>query len=138
MNGHAADHRDEVLRQGAQVCAGGEVALGPGPLEAGSHRRVPGAAARGQITPELDAAVRALGGADVAVGVRGDVSNLADLDRLYATIKERKGRLDVLFANAGSGEFARPAKVKTKKAIVNNKAWKPSAKQPPSRFRKAG
>jgi NAD(P)-dependent dehydrogenase (short-subunit alcohol dehydrogenase family) len=40
------------------------------------------------------------------VGVRWDVANLADLDRLYATVKEKHGRLDVLFANAGGREFA--------------------------------
>ena len=34
-------------------------------------------------------------------GVQGDVSNLADLDRLFATVKQQQGRLDVLFANAG-------------------------------------
>jgi NAD(P)-dependent dehydrogenase (short-subunit alcohol dehydrogenase family) len=33
--------------------------------------------------------------------VRGDVSDLADLDRLFATVKRQQGRLDVLFANAG-------------------------------------
>ena len=38
-------------------------------------------------------------------GVQGDVSNLADLDRLYDTVKQQKGRIDVLFANAGVGEF---------------------------------
>jgi len=38
-------------------------------------------------------------------GVQGDVSNLADLDRLHATVKQQKGRVDVLFANAGLGEF---------------------------------
>jgi NAD(P)-dependent dehydrogenase (short-subunit alcohol dehydrogenase family) len=37
--------------------------------------------------------------------VQGDVSTLADLDRLFATILEQKGRLDILFANAGLGEF---------------------------------
>src|SRR4029077_13808919 len=52
---------------------------------------------------ELDAAVQELGGA--TRGVRGDVSNLADLDRLYGTIRETFGRLDVLFANAGGGAF---------------------------------
>jgi NAD(P)-dependent dehydrogenase (short-subunit alcohol dehydrogenase family) len=41
-----------------------------------------------------------------AVGVQGDISNLSDLDRLYEVIKEQAGRLDVLFANAGGGEFA--------------------------------
>ena len=34
------------------------------------------------------------------------MANLADLDRLYATVKEKHGRVDVLFANAGGGEFA--------------------------------
>ena len=38
-------------------------------------------------------------------GVQGDIANLADLDRLYATVEARKGRVDVLFANAGGGEF---------------------------------
>jgi NAD(P)-dependent dehydrogenase (short-subunit alcohol dehydrogenase family) len=38
--------------------------------------------------------------------VQGDVANLADLDRLFATVKEKSGRVDVLFANAGGGELA--------------------------------
>ena len=38
-------------------------------------------------------------------GVQGDVSKLADLDRLYAAVRDQKGRADVLFANAGGGEF---------------------------------
>ncbi len=58
----------------------------------------------GRRKPELDAAVKAIGSR--ATGVQGDVSNLADLDRLYAVVKEQKGRVDVLFANAGGGEFA--------------------------------
>ena len=58
----------------------------------------------GRRQPELDAAVKQIGGD--AIGVRGDVANLADLDRLYATVKEKHGRVDVLFANAGGGEFA--------------------------------
>jgi NAD(P)-dependent dehydrogenase (short-subunit alcohol dehydrogenase family) len=37
---------------------------------------------------------------------QGDASNLADLDRLYETVKKEKGRTDVLFASAGTGEFA--------------------------------
>jgi NAD(P)-dependent dehydrogenase (short-subunit alcohol dehydrogenase family) len=57
----------------------------------------------GRRQVELDAAVRELGGA--TRGVRGDVSILADLDRLYDTIRETFGRLDVLFANAGGGAF---------------------------------
>ncbi len=57
----------------------------------------------GRRQPELDAAVKQIG--SNVTGVRSDVSNLADLDRLFATIKEQKGRLDVLFANAGGGAF---------------------------------
>jgi NAD(P)-dependent dehydrogenase (short-subunit alcohol dehydrogenase family) len=40
-------------------------------------------------------------------GVQGDVSNLNDLDRLFAQIKREKGKLDIVFANAGIAEFAR-------------------------------
>ncbi len=57
----------------------------------------------GRRQADLDAAVQDLGGA--SRGVRGDVSNLADLDRLYDVIRETFGRLDVLFANAGGGAF---------------------------------
>ena len=57
----------------------------------------------GRRQPELDAAVKQIG--SNVTGVRSDISRLADLDRLFATIKEQKGRLDVLFANAGGGAF---------------------------------
>jgi NAD(P)-dependent dehydrogenase (short-subunit alcohol dehydrogenase family) len=57
---------------------------------------------RGQS--EVDAAVRRI--AKYVSGVQGDVSNLEDLDRLYNTVKQQKGRIDVLFANAGILEFA--------------------------------
>ena len=39
-------------------------------------------------------------------GVQGDAANLADLDRLYETVKREKGKIDILFASAGLGEFA--------------------------------
>ncbi|MGA9767902.1 MAG: SDR family oxidoreductase [Blastocatellia bacterium] len=58
----------------------------------------------GRRQTELDEAVKQLG--ENVTGVRGDVSNLADLDRLYDTVKQQKGRIDVLFANAGVGGFA--------------------------------
>jgi NAD(P)-dependent dehydrogenase (short-subunit alcohol dehydrogenase family) len=58
----------------------------------------------GRRQSELDAAVKQIGKSVTAV--QGDVSNLADLDRLYATVKRQKGHIDVLFANAGTGEFA--------------------------------
>jgi len=57
----------------------------------------------GRRQSQLDAALQELGGS--ATGVQGDVSTLADLDRLFATIREQKGRLNILFANAGLGEF---------------------------------
>ena len=59
----------------------------------------------GRRQSELDAAVRQIDKNNVT-GVQGDVSNLEDLDQLYATVKQQKGRIDVLFANAGIGEFA--------------------------------
>src|SRR5215212_7251385 len=61
----------------------------------------------GRRQSELDAAVKQIGKNNNITGVQGDVSNLADLDRLYATVKEQKGRIDILFANAGVGEFAK-------------------------------
>ncbi len=51
----------------------------------------------------LDAAVAELG--DRATGVRGDVADLDDLDRLFAQVREQFGRVDVLFANAGIAPF---------------------------------
>jgi NAD(P)-dependent dehydrogenase (short-subunit alcohol dehydrogenase family) len=58
----------------------------------------------GRREAELDAAAREIG-KNVA-GVPGDVSNLADLDRLFTRIQQDKGRLDVLFANAGVATLA--------------------------------
>jgi len=57
----------------------------------------------GRRQKELEDAVREIG--DNVYGVQGDVANLADLDRLYKTVKAR-GRVDIVFANAGLGEFA--------------------------------
>ena len=53
---------------------------------------------------ELDRAVAEVGHG--AFGVQGDVASLTDLDRLYDAVREKVGSIDVLFANAGSGEFA--------------------------------
>ena len=58
----------------------------------------------GRRQVELDAAVAEVGGN--AGGVQGDIANLADLDRLYATVREEAGRIDILHANAGGGSFA--------------------------------
>lgn len=53
---------------------------------------------------QLNAAVAEVGIA--ARGVPGDVANLADLDRLYEVVRAEAGRIDVLLASAGGGDFA--------------------------------
>src|SRR5882757_452751 len=53
---------------------------------------------------ELAAAVKEIG--KNVTGVQGDVSNLGDLDRLFAQIKRDKGKLDIVFANAGVAKYA--------------------------------
>src|SRR5277367_4848547 len=62
----------------------------------------------GRRQKELDEAVKAIG-SDVT-GVQGDVARLADLDRPYEAVKT-KGRIDVVFANAGAAEFAPLGKI---------------------------
>jgi NAD(P)-dependent dehydrogenase (short-subunit alcohol dehydrogenase family) len=57
----------------------------------------------GRRQAELDAAVVDIGGDITAV--RSDISKLSDLDRLYAVVAEKAGRIDILCANAGLGEF---------------------------------
>jgi NAD(P)-dependent dehydrogenase (short-subunit alcohol dehydrogenase family) len=57
----------------------------------------------GRRQSEIDVAVRQIG--KNVIGIQGDVSNLADLDGLYDTVKQQKGRIDILFANAGLWEF---------------------------------
>ena len=57
----------------------------------------------GRRQKELDDAVKAIG--TNVCGVQGDVARLADLDRLYETVSNVKGRIDIVFANAGVGEF---------------------------------
>ena len=57
----------------------------------------------GRRQKELDEAVKTIG--SNVTGVQGDVAKLADLDRLYETIKA-KGRIDIVFANAGLAEFS--------------------------------
>ena len=55
----------------------------------------------GRKQEQLDAAVKQIG--RNVTGVRGDASNLDDLDRLFETVKREKGRIDILFASAGWG-----------------------------------
>jgi NAD(P)-dependent dehydrogenase (short-subunit alcohol dehydrogenase family) len=58
----------------------------------------------GRRKEALDAALKEIGGR--VTGVQGDMSSLADLDRLYDTVQQKHRQIDVVFANAGGGEFA--------------------------------
>lgn len=58
----------------------------------------------GRRQDALDAALKTIGGR--VTGVRGDMSNLADIDRLYDTVQQQHAQIDVIFANAGGGGFA--------------------------------
>jgi NAD(P)-dependent dehydrogenase (short-subunit alcohol dehydrogenase family) len=58
----------------------------------------------GRREPELAAAVEEMG--RNVTGVQGDVSNLGNLDHLFAQIKQEKGNLDIVFANAGVAKYA--------------------------------
>jgi NAD(P)-dependent dehydrogenase (short-subunit alcohol dehydrogenase family) len=60
----------------------------------------------GRRQEQLDKAVKEIG--RNVTGVQGDAGSLADLDRLYAKVKSEKGRIDVLYASAGIGEFNVP------------------------------
>src|SRR5271168_167768 len=59
----------------------------------------------GRRQSELDKAVKTIGGSQVKA-VRGDASKLSDLDKLFDQIKKEKGRVDIVFANAGAGSLA--------------------------------
>ena len=60
----------------------------------------------GRSQERLDKAIKEIG--KNVTGIRGDAGNLADLDRLFETVKKEKGRIDVLFASAGYGEISNP------------------------------
>jgi NAD(P)-dependent dehydrogenase (short-subunit alcohol dehydrogenase family) len=60
----------------------------------------------GRRQEQLDKAVKEIG--KNVTGVQGDAGSLADLDRLYETVKKTKGKVDVLFASAGIGELDKP------------------------------
>jgi NAD(P)-dependent dehydrogenase (short-subunit alcohol dehydrogenase family) len=63
----------------------------------------------GRRQKELDATVKEIG--KNVTAVQGDVSNLADLDRLFAQIKKEKGKIDIVFANAGVAKYAPLGKI---------------------------
>jgi len=70
----------------------------------------------GRRQKELDSAVAAIGRS--VTGVQGDASNLADIDRLYHTVKDQKGHIDVLYASAGLGEFNIPLGMITEESFA--------------------
>jgi NAD(P)-dependent dehydrogenase (short-subunit alcohol dehydrogenase family) len=63
----------------------------------------------GRRKEKLDETVRLIGRNVTAV--QGDAAKLADLDRLYETVKREKGKIDILFASAGYGEGAKLGEV---------------------------
>src|SRR5215471_635021 len=63
----------------------------------------------GRRQKELDTAVKQIGRNVTAV--QGDVADLADLDRLFAQIKDDKGKIDIVFANAGVAKYAPLGKI---------------------------
>jgi NAD(P)-dependent dehydrogenase (short-subunit alcohol dehydrogenase family) len=92
-----------ILKEKVAVITGGTTGIG---LAIAQRFAAEGAAVfiTGRRQPELDAAVAAIG--HDAVGVRGDMAKLGDIDRLYDAVQQRHGQIDIVVANAGGGEFA--------------------------------
>jgi NAD(P)-dependent dehydrogenase (short-subunit alcohol dehydrogenase family) len=94
---------NEILKDRVAVITGGNSGIGLAMAKLfaseGAHVYI-----TGRRQTELDAAVHAVGGN--TIGVRSDVTDMADLDRLYEVVMERSGRIDVLVANAGGGSGA--------------------------------
>ncbi|GAA2822943.1 glucose 1-dehydrogenase [Nonomuraea rubra] len=74
----------------------------------------------GRDKARLDAALDDLGGGDRVLAVRGDVADLVDLDALTATIRDRYGRLDVVFANAGVASFGEVTEAEFDRIVTIN------------------
>jgi NAD(P)-dependent dehydrogenase (short-subunit alcohol dehydrogenase family) len=58
----------------------------------------------GRDQARLDEAIKKIG--SNVTGIQGDVANLKDIDRLFAQIQKEKGKLDIVFANAGIAKYA--------------------------------
>ena len=95
---------DKKLKNKVAVVTGGSAGIG---LGAAKHFAAEGAQVfiTGRRQSELDKAVAAIG--DNVIAVRGDTSSLADIDRIYEKVKEKAGRIDVLFVNAGFYELGK-------------------------------
>jgi NAD(P)-dependent dehydrogenase (short-subunit alcohol dehydrogenase family) len=102
-NTHEGTLMNQLLKDKVAVITGGATGIG---LATAKRFVAEGAYVfiMGRRKPELDAAVAAIG--KNATAVQGDVAKLADLERLYATVKADKGRLDIVFANAAIAEIA--------------------------------
>jgi len=96
-NVHASKHAGKIV-----LVTGGSSGIGLATAKRLAHE---GAMVyiTGRRQPELDSAVGEIGGG--AKAIRGDIASAVDLDRIYSRIAEAEGHLDVLFANAGGGEF---------------------------------
>jgi NAD(P)-dependent dehydrogenase (short-subunit alcohol dehydrogenase family) len=90
------------LENKVAVVTGGSTGIGLGiAQELAEHGARVFVTGRRQV--ELDTAVRAIGHG--ATGVRSDISDMADLDRLYDTVQQHASQIDILVANAGGGTF---------------------------------
>jgi NAD(P)-dependent dehydrogenase (short-subunit alcohol dehydrogenase family) len=95
---------DKKLGNKVAVVTGGSAGIG---LGAAKRFAVEGAQVfiTGRRPSELNKAVAEIGGK--VIGVRGDTSNLSDIERIYKTVEEQAGRIDILFANAAFYELAK-------------------------------
>src|SRR5580658_7349493 len=112
-NGRVVDqvllhHREKEMNMGklegkTAVITGGSSGIGLATakrfVDEGAHVFI-----TGRRQSELETAVSQIG--ENVTSVQSDVSKMADLDRLYAAVKKQKGKLDIVFANAGTGAFA--------------------------------
>jgi NAD(P)-dependent dehydrogenase (short-subunit alcohol dehydrogenase family) len=90
------------LENKVAVVTGGSTGIGLGiAQELAEHGARVFVTGRRQV--ELDTAVRAIGHG--AIGVRSDISDMADLDRLFDTVQQHASQIDILVANAGGGTF---------------------------------
>lgn len=96
---------DKKLGNKVAVVTGGSAGIG---LGAAKRFAAEGAQVflTGRRQSELDKAVAAIG--SNATGIAGDASKLSDIDRIYKTVKDQSGRIDILFVNAG---FYEPGKL---------------------------